>query len=633
MGKLLIFAVIFLPMLAAPFLYLLSARAALRDSLVQLVALLCAAASVLLAFLPASAAIPNFCMLGASFSSGSWRALLLALSGIAFFCSSLAAQDYFLGEERVGRYQAFFLVTFGATAGVFLANDLFTAYLFFECMSLSSWVWVAQNETDASRDAANLYLAISIIGGLVMLFGVLELYAALGDLSFDALLSASAGVTGRMRVAAVCVLFGFAAKAGLFPLHIWLPKAHPAAPAPASALLSGVLTKAGVFGAIVLRVTLLRFDAFFTALLLILGAITMLLGALLALITNDLKRALACSSLSQIGFITIGVALFSPSEAGSLAFSGALLHMLNHGMIKTVLFLTAGVLYNANHTLDLNRLRGAGRGNRFLTVCFLIGALSIAGVPLFSGYASKTLLHEGIKESMALYANARGWLSALEWTFLGAGGLTLAYMTKLFVRLFVEKPESGAAKRAQCGKKTTLAIGLPALMLLIGGLLPNVCMLPLVSEAVASAGIEPLFTFAFFSAGNLSGAAISLAFGIAVIFVFVRGVLTTRTGAYRELCPRFTLETCVYRPLITLIGYVGAFFCRVVYQLPLWLLQSVSMLLKLGAERRTQPKGDDHFAHYSRKYVKIGTISQTLAFELLLFGLGVASSLLYLLLG
>ena len=170
-------------------------------------------------------------------------------------------------------YYFFFLICLSFTLGVFLSADLKTTFLFFELMSLGSYVWVVQEETPEALDAGKTYLTIAVLGGLVTLMGLFLLQHLTGTLVLSELKAACAAVTDRTALwwAALCVFFGFAAKAGVFPLHIWLPKAHPVAPAPASALLSGVLTKAGIFGILVVTVYLLPGSRSWGVLVLILG--------------------------------------------------------------------------------------------------------------------------------------------------------------------------------------------------------------------------------------------------------------------------------------------------------------------------------------------------------------------------
>ena len=388
---------------------------------------------------------PGICGLGLHFCLDGFRGVYGIVAAFMWMMTLLFSREYLGHEKHLGRYYFFQLVTLNATLGVFLSADLFTTFIFFEIMSFTSYVWVAQEETKGALKAAETYLAVAVIGGLVLLMGLFLLYHTLGTLEMSELLSAAAACEdkGVLYIAGVCALVGFGAKAGAFPLHIWLPKAHPVAPAPASALLSGILTKAGVFGILAVSSNIFLHDQRWGLLLLFLGLCTMFGGALLAVFSVDLKRTLACSSMSQIGFILTGIGMQGIlGEENGLAARGTLLHMVNHSLIKLALFMIAGVVVMNLHKLDLNDIRGFGRKKPLLNACFLAGALGISGIPLFNGYISKTLLHESIVEGAELAVELSGFLKAAEWVFLFSGGMTLAYMTKLYVALFVEKNSS-----------------------------------------------------------------------------------------------------------------------------------------------------------------------------------------------
>ena len=201
----------------------------------------------------------GFCGLGLHLRADGFRSLYAAIAAFMWLISDIFAPEYLHHDASRNRYWLFNLMTLGATLGVLFSDDLYTTLIFFEVMSLTSYVWVAQEETPGAMRAAQTYLAVAVIGGLTTLMGLFMLYRQAGTLSFDGLRSALEGAppSSSLTVAAWLTLFGFAAKAGLFPLHIWLPKAHPVAPAPASALLSGILTKSGVFGMIVLCVNVM----------------------------------------------------------------------------------------------------------------------------------------------------------------------------------------------------------------------------------------------------------------------------------------------------------------------------------------------------------------------------------------
>ena len=222
---------------------------------------------------------------GIHFTLDGFRAIYGLVVSFMWFVSALLTPQYFRGHHHLRRYHFFFLLCLSFTLGVFLSADLYTTFLFFELMSLSSYAWVVQEESPDALDAGKTYLAIAVLGGLVTLMGLFLLYRLTGTLVIAQLPDACARVMdrGQLWAAALCILFGFAAKAGVFPLHIWLPKAHPVAPAPASALLSGVLTKAGIFGALIITADILPGEHRWGVLLLVLGAVTMVLGAVLVI--------------------------------------------------------------------------------------------------------------------------------------------------------------------------------------------------------------------------------------------------------------------------------------------------------------------------------------------------------------
>ena len=534
--------------------------------------------------------LPDFCFMGISLELDGFRALYGLLAAFMWFVTTIFSTDYQKHHHNRNRYYLFFLLTLGATIGVFLSADLFTTFIFFEIMSFTSYVWVAQEETKEALRAAETYLAVAVIGGLVMLMGLFLLYHELGTLHMSELYTAYTtynlsknAQSLRIFIAGLLLLFGFGAKAGMFPLHIWLPKAHPVAPAPASALLSGMLTKTGIFGILVITSNVFLHDVIWGRVILILGIITMLGGAVLAVFSVDLKRTLACSSMSQIGFILVGIGMQCfLGEDNALAVRGTLLHMVNHSLIKLVLFVAAGVVFMNMHELNLNKLRGFGKKKPLFTTAFLMGTLGISGIPFWNGYVSKTLLHESIVEYVAhlehhgAVASEITFFQVTEWLFLLAGGLTIAYMTKLCVALFIEKPSVKAAARqtkqtkSYMNKATAVVLAVSALILPILGCIPNVFM-----DGMADLGDDFMHTgvlahaVSYFSIVNLSGAFISLAIGMVVYFGFIRTCLMKKqNNGVREYVDRWPkwldLENAVYRPILTgFLPFVCAFFCRI----------------------------------------------------------------------
>ena len=498
-----------------------------------------------------------------SFAAGGFQKVYGLVVCFMWFVSALLSPQYFHGHHHLKRYYFFFLICQGFTAGVFLSADLYTTFLFFELMSLSSYVWVVQEETEKAMDAGKTYLTIAVLGGLVTLMGLFMLYHITGTLVIADLHQAcAAAAPGQLWPAALCILFGFAAKAGLFSLHIWLPKAHPVAPAPASALLSGVLTKAGIFGVLLLTGQILTGDHTWGMLLLVLGAITMVLGAVMAVFSNNLKYILACSSLSQIGFITVGASMICLlGEHNALAANGTVLYMMNHSLVKLALFLFAGVVYYNTHALDLNQIKGFGRGKPLLHVLFLCGACSLAGIPGFLGYLSKTLVHESLVE----YAHMSGmtFITAVEWLFLFSGGLTAAYLTKIYVAIFWQ---NGVGTDRHWGKPLSVtALCLAAVTLPMLGLTPHAVAEKISALTLDFTGGHPFdHAIHYFAWTNLKGVVISLAIGMAVYFLFIRTVLMTRDGQYLERWPQWlSMEEKLYKPFFRALLAVVGVVCRV----------------------------------------------------------------------
>ena len=284
--------------------------------------------------------IPNFCGLGISFAADGFGVILAVLTSAIWLITTLFSKEYMADARNRNRYYLFVFLTLGATMGIFLSADLFTTFIFFEIMSFTSTVLVIHEEDNHTIRSAYTYMTVAIIGGLVTLMGLFMMYQMAGTLNMAELTAFMAAQEDKTAFYAVgvLILFGFAAKAGLFPLHIWLPNAYSVAPAPSSALLSCILTKTGVFGTIIISCKLFMHDAQWGNLILILGIITMVMGAVLAVFSVNLKRTLACSSMSQIGFIIIAIGMQGLlGEHNALAASGTFLHFLNHSLFKLLL--------------------------------------------------------------------------------------------------------------------------------------------------------------------------------------------------------------------------------------------------------------------------------------------------------
>ncbi len=541
--------------------------------------------------------------LGLHFMYSGFRGVFGVLTALAWFVTFLFSKEYMADDEKVVRYDFFNLMTLGATMGIFYAADFFTLFFFFEMMSFTSFMWVAHRQTKESAYAAGTYLGIAIAGGMAILMGLFIVYSRIGTLYFGEMCWETVALISLgenpawMYVAAVCMFAGFGAKAGAFPVHVWLPDSYTQAPVPATALLSAILSKTGVFGLMLVSLELQPLQGSWGVFLLVIGVITMVVGGIRGVMSSNFKTTLAFSSMSQIGFVLTGVgmqvllaemAVGFYGDAGhfeeavgvfGMAVNGTFIHMVNHSLVKLVLFMTAGVVFAQVGSYELNKVRGFGRGKPFLLVTFLLAAAGVGGIPVLNGYISKTLLHESIVEYTSLLGDGAvlsGFMKAVEGLFLFSGGLTVAYMTKLFVTLFVERNADSGLQAKYEGQKqyaslsTKAAIALCALPIPFIGLLPG-----LTAERVAAYGfvrseVEQWYYVPvdvhYFSLTSLSGAMISIAVGVAVYVLVVRlWMLRRKSDGYQEVFPAWmNMEKYLYRAVFyTAVPFVLGIISRI----------------------------------------------------------------------
>jgi len=405
--------------------------------------------------------------------------LFALVTSFIWLLATIYSTEYMKHEHAQERYFAFFMLTLGANLGVLMTGDLFSLFIFFELLGLSSWVLVVHAETPTAMNAGKKYLFINIIGGLITLLGIFLFYTTFGTLSISPILEKTFELGSMRYIIAVAMLAGFAVKAGMFPVHVWLPEAHPVAPSPASALLSGIMVKAGIYGMI--RTLLLLFSPAkdielwhlmqgFGFVLLWLGIFTIFVGGILALLQSNIKRLLAYSTISQIGYIVmdIGFALYAGYE-GTIPMSGAIMHFMNHAMYKSLFFLAAGSIYFATHELDMHKFGGLWKRMPVTFLVFVIAILGITGAPFFNGYISKSILFESISEA----AKENSVFSLAIVLFLLGSSVTVAYQLKMLVMTFFGE-EKEASKHA---KEVPLPMLLPmitiAAVIITIGVAPN----------------------------------------------------------------------------------------------------------------------------------------------------------------
>lgn len=398
--------------------------------------------------------------------------LFVGIVTLVFLLAGFYAFSYMAHEKKEKRYYGFYLITYGVLLGLGCAGNLVTLYLFYEIMTLVSMPLVIHEETREAVMAALKYLFYSFGGAYIALFGIYVLYqyadtldfVAGGSLDIDRLIQS--GNTELMLVAAFCIILGFGVKAGSFPMHAWLPTAHPVAPAPASAFLSGIIVKGGILavvrtvyyciGAAFLRGTWVQM------VWLTFAVITIVMGSALAYKERILKKRLAYSTVSNLSYIMLGLAVMTPE-----AFTGSMLHIVFHAIIKCALFLFAGAVIMATGEVKVSAYAGLGRKMPVLFWSFTIVSLGLIGIPPTSGLVSKWYL--GVGSLQAGVSNAFGegigvfaWLAPL--ALLASALLTAGYLLPISIQGFLgEKREKESEK--QQNKKQEISKEPPILML------------------------------------------------------------------------------------------------------------------------------------------------------------------------
>lgn len=333
-------------------------------------------------------------------------AVMVMLSSSLSFLSLIYSLDY-IEKRSLSTYHPLFNLLVAGLHGSFLTGDIFNLFVFFEVLLLSSCGLVMALEADGATkssdklEATFKYLILNMLGSIVMLVAVSSLYATTGTLNMADIsvkLSAmQAAGTLPWYIFPIGLMFivVFGNKAAIFPLHYWLPDVHPTAPSPISAMLSGVLIKVGVYG--MLRVFFFIFrdvQGMFQSIIVVLALFTIGVGAASAVAQTDVKRLLAYSSVSQIGYVFLGIGFGS---VGAVAAS--LVFLINHAFAKTLLFLTSGGIVHHAGTRDMHKMGGMVNSSPFMATAFLIGGMSIAGLPPTGGFISKFVLFDaGIVE-------------------------------------------------------------------------------------------------------------------------------------------------------------------------------------------------------------------------------------------
>lgn len=331
-------------------------------------------------------------------------AFMVLVISLLVIVTSIYSLSYLKEYEGKGaRYMGFFMNLFvGSMVALVTVDNALYFLVFFELMSLASYFLVVTEQDEDSVSAGLLYFLIAHAGSVLIMIGFFILYSHTGSMDFESFRHAELSTPVASIVFLLC-FFGFGAKAGMIPLHGWLPRAHPAAPSHASALMSGVMVKIGIFGIIKVGVDILgATSAWWGIVVLLFGAVSSVLGVLYALAEHDIKRLLAYHTVENVGIILMGVGVGMVGIAtdhpvmAAIGLLGGLYHLLNHAVFKGLLFLGAGAVMYRVHTKDMELMGGLAKVMPYTAITFLIGTMAISALPPLNGFVSEWFTYQAL---------------------------------------------------------------------------------------------------------------------------------------------------------------------------------------------------------------------------------------------
>jgi len=434
--------------------------------------------------------------LGAHFRIDALASFFLVVVNLGGSTASLYGLGYGRHESAPNRVLPFFPAFLAGMNLVVLADDAFSYLLCWEFMSLVSWALVmAHHREPGNARAGYVYLVMASFGTLALLLAFGMLAGPAGDYAFSAIRAAQHTPYASALVL-ILMLLGAGSKAGLVPLHVWLPLAHPAAPSHVSALMSGVMTKVAIYGFVRVVFDLLGPPTWpASVIILFLGSITAVMGILYAMMETDLKRLFAYSTIENIGVIFSGLGLALAFQANglklaaALAFTAALFHVLNHSLFKSLLFFGAGAVLSATGERNMDRLGGLIHRMAYTSFTVLVGCVAISALPPFNGFVSEWLIFQAVLQSpdlpqwaLKVMVPAVGAMLAL------AAALAAACFVKAFGVSFLGRPRSAMAEKAcEVDRFSLAAMFILAALCLLAGILPG-----LVIDTLSPVAVEIL---------------------------------------------------------------------------------------------------------------------------------------------
>lgn len=504
---------------------------------------------------------------------------LLPIFGVSFL-GALYGLEYWKESAQLdsGRPLRFVygLVVAGLSTVAVAADGIL--FLFgWEVMALAAFVAVAtEHRLEPARQAGYLYLVTTRVGTLALFAMFALIHSETGSFALAPL---PTGSTARLSAIFLLGLFGFGVKAGVMPLHVWLPPAHAAAPSHVSAMMSGVLIKIGIYGLFRLLSLFSSPPMWWALVLLGLGALSAVLGVAFAIGQHDLKRLLAYHSIENIGIIVLGLGVgllgrvLGRPELVALGFGGALLHTWNHGLFKSLLFLSAGAVVHSTHTRQIDRLGGLYRRMPWAGSLFLLAAVAISGLPPLNGFVSELLVYLGLFQGVGA-SDGRAWVGAA--MSLGAltltGGLALACFAKVFGAVFLGQARSNdAAKAHDGGPLMTGSMLVLATACVVLGVFPLIAQGPL-DRAIAAVFSSPQVPSVAVVAplAALTGTA-----GALLALILLSGLLFQRRVSRSSVAAGPTWD-CGYAAPSARMQYTASSFAELLVGLFSWALRPTS---------------------------------------------------------
>ena len=437
--------------------------------------------------------------LGAHFRIDTLSAFFVIVVNLGGAAASLFALGYGQHEQMPGRVLPFYPAYLAGMNLVVLADDAFSFLVAWEFMSLTSWALVvAHHKQRENLQAGYVYLLMAGFGTLALLLAFGLLAGNNGNYLFESIRLAQP-TAGVAAIVLVLALIGAGSKAGVVPLHAWLPLAHPAAPSHVSALMSGVMTKVAVYGFVRIAFDLLGPPVWWWSMLVLaIGGATAVMGVLYALMQHDLKRLLAYHTVENIGIIFIGLGLalafkaYAMADAAALALTGGLLHVFNHSVFKSLLFFGAGAVLNATGERDMEHLGGLIHRMPQTAFAFLVGCVAISALPPFNGFVSEWLTFQAILLSPQLPSWGLKFLVPAVGALLAlSAALAAACFVKAFGVSFLGRPRTPAAANAsETDSNSLAAMFFLSALCLVAGVLPGIFIDALAPVTNALVGVS-----------------------------------------------------------------------------------------------------------------------------------------------